>query len=552
MSEYIFSQCSSLEKIFLNTASVDDSFNTASVLKGEELSYQIAHKYKNRTADHVTKSELLITINSPVADIATIYSVGNVPSELPAYPDNCDEGYITTSPGFFPDVLYPIEGNKIESFNNAYRAIWISVRTTSETKAGKFPIEIVFSEKDGAVVGKKTLTLEVIDAALPEQKLIFTQWFHADCISTFYNVDTFGEEHWGLIDSYMKMATAHGINMLLTPVFTPPLDTEVGGERPTVQLVDVEVNNGEYTFNFDKLLRWIDMGLKNNVRYFEISHLFTQWGALSTPKIEALVDGKKEKLFGWHTKSDSEEYNRFLSCLLPALIKVLREKGIADNTYFHISDEPHLKDLESYKKAKDSARELLRDFKIIDALSDFEFYKKGVVENPIPGLDAVDTFIQNGVSDLWTYNCCAQCNQNLSNRFMAMPSYRNRIIGCQLYKHNIKGFLHWGYNFYYTRYSKKYINPFLVTDAGGSFPSGDAFSVYPDKSGPIPSIRLKVFNEALQDMRAMQLLERYMSKKEIIALIDEISPVTFRSYPNTPDYILALREKINNKIKEFI
>ena len=40
--------------------------------------------------------------------------------------------------------------------------------------------------------------------------------------------------------------------MLLTPVFTPPLDTAIGGERRTVQLVDVHVTENGYTFGFDK------------------------------------------------------------------------------------------------------------------------------------------------------------------------------------------------------------------------------------------------------------------------------------------------------------
>ena len=36
--------------------------------------------------------------------------------------------------------------------------------------------------------------------------------------------------------------------MLLTPVFTPPLDTTVNGERLTVQLVDVRRDAGVYSF----------------------------------------------------------------------------------------------------------------------------------------------------------------------------------------------------------------------------------------------------------------------------------------------------------------
>ncbi len=50
------------------------------------------------------------------------------------------------------------------------------------------------------------------------------------------------------------MVVDNGINMILTPLFTPPLDTKVGGERPTVQLVDVNMDGDKYTFNFDNLI----------------------------------------------------------------------------------------------------------------------------------------------------------------------------------------------------------------------------------------------------------------------------------------------------------
>ena len=51
----------------------------------------------------------------------------------------------------------------------------------------------------------------------------------------------------------MASAAEHGINMLLTPVFTPPLDTAKGGERTTVQLVDVTFADGQWSFGFDRL-----------------------------------------------------------------------------------------------------------------------------------------------------------------------------------------------------------------------------------------------------------------------------------------------------------
>lgn len=78
---------------------------------------------------------------------------------------------------------------------------------------------------------QKPFTLKVIDAVLPKQELLFTEWFHTDCIADYYKVPVFSEKHWELIESFMRMAAQGGVNLILTPVFTPPLDTEVGGER---------------------------------------------------------------------------------------------------------------------------------------------------------------------------------------------------------------------------------------------------------------------------------------------------------------------------------
>jgi len=156
------------------------------------------------------------------------------------------------------------------------------------------------------------------------------------------------------------------------------------------------------------------------------------------------------------------------------------------------------------------------------------------------------------VAHLWAYYCCSQ-GYRVSNRFLAMPSARNRIIGLQLYKFGIEGFLQWGYNFYYSQLSRELINPFFTTDAKNAFPAGDPFSVYPGEGKPIESIRLKVFKEALQDMRALQLLENYMPKENIVALLEKEAGMTlqFDQYPKGNNYLLRMRETVNKLIQQY-
>lgn len=530
-------QVSSLQRVFLDGRCDLTEHNCGSVLKGERYSYQIVYKSSEKFFAE-------IVIDSPLSQFITVRSVGNVPSELPVYESDCDF-YERNEPGLFPDVLFPIENSRVLIKRQNYYALWITVDLPKNTDAGDYEIKIKL-KKDGEIISENIFGLHVINAVLPEQKLIYTQWFHSDSIANYYKIPVFCEEFWALVESFIKAAVNTGVNMLLTPVFTPPLDTEIGGERLTVQLVDVKFKNGKYSFGFDRLIRWVRLAQKCGIKYFEISHLFSQWGAKYTPKIMAEVNGSQKRIFGWETSADSIEYAEFLSAFIPQLIKVIRSLGIENSTFFHISDEPNEDQIESYSRAKSTVAPLLEDFPIIDALSDYSFYESGIINNPIPCTNDIESFIEKGFPHPWTYYCCGQGGK-LSNRFFGMPLSTTRIIGFQLFKYGIEGFLQWGFNFYNSQYSLRSIDPFAVTDADSAFPSGDSFTVYPGKSGAIESVRSEVFYQALQDIRALTLLCDRIGKKRTIAAVEaDFGIITFFDYPRGTEKMLNLRKSVNN------
>lgn len=530
-------QVSSLQRVFLDGRCDLTEHNCDSVLKGERYSYQIAYKSSEKFFAE-------IVIDSPLSQFITVRSVGNVPSELPVYESDC-EFCERNEPGLFPDVLFPIENNRVLIKRQNYYALWITVDLPKDTDAGDYEIKIKL-KKDGETISENIFGLHVINAVLPEQKLIYTQWFHSDSIANYYKIPVFCEKFWALVESFIKAAVHTGVNMLLTPVFTPPLDTEIGGERLTVQLVDVKLKNGKYSFGFDRFIRWVRLAQKCGIEYFEISHLFSQWGAKYTPKIVAEVNGSQKRIFGWETSADSIEYAEFLSAFIPQLIKVIRSLGIEKSTFFHISDEPNEDQIESYSRSKSTVAPLLEDFPIIDALSDYSFYESGIINNPIPCTNDIESFIEKGFPHPWTYYCCGQGGK-LSNRFFGMPLSTTRIIGFQLFKYGIEGFLQWGFNFYNSQYSLRSIDPFAVTDADSAFPSGDSFTVYPGKSGAIESVRSEVFFQALQDMRALTLLCDRIGKKRTIAAVEaDFGIITFFDYPRGTEKMLNLRKSVNN------
>ncbi len=531
---------SSLNKIFKDIQPNFEEFTSFSALANENFSFQIAVKPETSAEEDLT-----IEVDSFLKNSITVYEVKNIPCGEKGE-KNFDSFHYDLNRTEFPDLLMPVE-NKIELTPGEWTSVWFEYKP-EKLISGKKKITVKLTAGNQTI--EKTFLLNIIDAVLPKQELLFTNWFHNDCLCTYYDVEVFSEKYWEIVENYIKNASERGLNMLLTPVFTPPLDTEIGGERPTVQLVGVEKKGKYYSFDFMNFRRYINLCLDNGIEAFEISHFFTQWGAKHAPKIVATVNGEEKRIFGWETKASGKPYTEFLEAFACAFRKEVEELGIKERCWLHVSDEPNEKQIKEYEKAANIIRRLFADFNMLDALSDIKYFKNGLIKTPVCGEDEADIF-RAEVKDFWTYYCCTQIHSFLPNRMFAQPSIRNRILGVLLYKYDAKGFLHWGHNFWYAQYSKHPIDPFKTTDAGGSFPSGDSFVVYPGENGkPLNSLRHIVFADALQDLRAFRLLETLTSREHVLTLIEKglDIPLSFRNYPHEQQWLLNLRARINNEI----
>lgn len=533
---------SSLEKVFSDEKPIAPEFKKFSMLKNERSSFQMAFCPEKDAA-------ITAEIGGSLAEHIKAYIVKEVPVGT-ACNEKADDFFLRKTSGQYPDYLQPLD-SEIKLNGGRWYSLWCEVMPDGSC-IGENTVTVDIKENN-ETLARGEIEIEVIDTELPKQELIFTNWYHSDCICNYYGIEPFSDEYWRINRNFIKTAVEHGMNCILTPIFTPPLDTWVGGERRTVQLVKVHRRGGKYSFDFRNLKKWIAMCRECGIEYFEMSHFFTQWGAKHAPKIVALDrKGRQKKIFGWATRTSSRDYDDFLRQFAAAFIKVAESEGIKDKCFIHVSDEPNEKHLATYRKRSKLISEIFPGFKVIDALSEFEYYKCGAVKNPIPCEDSINNFVGN-VPELWTYYCCGPDHSYMPNRFMAMPSLRNRVLGMIMYKYDVKGFLQWGYNFYNTQDSTKAIDPFKVTDAGGGFPSGDSFVVYPGENGEtLASLRLKVFYDGFQDMTALKLLESKIGREKVLELIDKdlSKPLTFSEYPHENDWLLGMREKINKMIKE--
>lgn len=117
--------------------------------------------------------------------------------------------------------------------------------------------------------------------------------------------------------------------------------------------------------------------------------------------------------------------------------------------------------------------------------------------------------------------------------------------------YEIRGFLHWGFNFYHSQLSRYPINPYLTTSADHAFPSGDGFIVYPGKGTVYPSIHGEIMYEAVQDLGICEALEAKIGREAVTALIDEKAgrPLNFEQYPKTDAFLEELRAELLERLK---
>ena len=243
-------------------AFVDDSIENfqplthISALAGEKLSVQLLYVDEGRGA-LPTRPFLTLSIEGDLAPYVTLRDVRSVPVDRPVYPQRFDSQYLRTTPGIYPDVLTPLRyGGYVVVSREKLRSLWVEIDIPRGfTGSGALTLSLLLTRAgvgdtgitdyaDRPKLSEDSLTVEVIPADLPEQKTLFTQWFYADCLASYYNVEVWSDRHFEIIEDFLRAAAARGRNMVYTPLLTPALNVVPPYLRNPSQLVKVDLTNG--------------------------------------------------------------------------------------------------------------------------------------------------------------------------------------------------------------------------------------------------------------------------------------------------------------------
>lgn len=438
-------------------------------------------------------------------------------------------------PGFVPDPLF--EENALWMRSGETHSFWISLRPVRPVKAGRHTVRIcVTGEGDGAphVLNLRVRVHPVM--IRPRRDFSVIHWFYNDSLLDFHHCDAFDKRYWSVLPNYLRNLAEHGQDTVYVPVFTPPLD---GVKRPTQLLRVTETKPGRYSFDWRDVRKYIATARACGIRRFEWTHLFTQWGARHALRIYHGQGLDKRVLWPPETPATGPVYRDFLRQFLPAFARFLRRGNLMDRSFFHLSDEPHDAEQQAnYRAARELLRELAPWMRVMDALSDATFARQKLVDTPVCTISGVDEFIGQGMP-VWCYFCC-QPRERYLNRMLDDSLAKIRMSGWLFHRWPLKGFLHWGYNFWYAPGSQKRIDPFQTSDGENwpGWPHGDPFLVYPGSDGPLDSIRWEVFAESLQDYALLQSLKVRRDDRRLARLR------SFKDFPKTEKWINRTRNAL--------
>ena len=538
---------SALEKPFADQEiSEFEERNRISALRGERVSFQLIYTYK---MDEVEKREWVLyrpEISGPLAPYATLSALRGVGVQKPCVGTpaaRADKNYLRTKPGLYPDLIAPLgKDNKFVSASDILNSLWIDIELPEDTAlVGEQTLTVdILRCKDGERIASHTYTVDILPASLPEEKVLYTQFFYHQSIAGYYCVKEYSERHWEIMENYLRLARKEGMNTLFTPISLVRLH---------------KLGPCKYRAELSRFKRYIAMANRLGYKMIEISHLFTAGNcAYASNSLSYYENGEKISLGG--RSATDPEVTAVIRTALSAIIRYFKKHDDDRRLIFHVADEPAADKIDNFRAARATIADLIDPYEGVDAIygtSDAiaAYYLEGLIRNPSPETPHVEHFHSLGVKNLWTYYCCGP-TEKYSNRFIAQSSPVTRSLAMQMFKFHIHGFLHWGINYYGGGDCGGMTLPYIDQSAQNWVSAGDSFTLYPAMNGTAyESLRAVIMQQVLQDIRAMQLCESLYSHEEVVAAIESVfgKELHFETCAQDVATMEAIRERINEMIR---
>ncbi len=407
--------------------------------------------------------------------------VGSIPIEQNT-PKYRKADLIRPAPARFPDYL--AEENETTVEKGQYKAVFLTMKVPHGAEAGTYHGSATIKTDKGEQ--SLPLNLTVYPLTLPDERhLMVTEWYTTGRFQKFHGIDSaYSEQFYRMLGVYASNMAEHRQNVF----------------RVSLDLISSKLaKDGKLRFDFSRFDKWAEVFWNTGRMDLLETGFVARFGEGGWSSREIVLrDFRVEKEpTGQAITVPGRE---FLPQFLPALENHLREKGWLDKTVFHIADEPSNHNVMSWREASQFVHQHAPALRRIDAIETTHCFD--ALEIWVPKLDYLATWYntyekaRRQGAELWFYTVGIFQKGSLPNKTVDVPLIESRILHWLNYRFGLKGYLHWGFNFW--------------TDDPYNAPGqhrGDGWHVYPKKDGLINSLRWEQMRNGIADYEYLWMLE---------------------------------------------
>lgn len=405
------------------------------------------------------------------------------------------------------DALQPLANNEFEVTAQT-EALYLAFFVDESALAGEFTFS--FDLRTGGSMVSIPVSLKIFNVTIPKEKnLYISNWYRADNIATQHNLEMWSEEHWEMIEKYADLMA----RTRQTHFWIPNEIREIS-----------KLDDGTYEFRFDRTKRLIELFLSKGFTHIEGNLIYARADFWDSTFIVNIL--------GETVPAKSPEAYEFVSQYLKAWKAFLEENNWLHLLHQHVGDEPIEACKDEYRILSSIVRKHLPGVSLMEAVETYDL--DGAVDIWIPKNNYFkenrDKFerIRNNGDELWFYTCCYPGGYYL-NRFWDMPLIRTRLLHWGNYRYDLKGYLHWGFNWCDAP------DPFNHKDI--FFPPGDTHISYPAGKEVWGSMRIEAMRAGVQDYELFHMLAK--KNKE---LADELCKSCLEAFDQPNEDIVHFEE----------
>ena len=402
----------------------------------------------------------------------------------------------------------------------APQSVFVRFDIPEDTKPGKYEgsfalvLSHLFDEEK--TIGKITYSLEVSEFTMPtkaDRKFEVDLWQLHCTVSKYVGIPNWSEEHFALIEEYLKPLAAMGQSNITIIASQIPWSGQrcflepVKANMFQYSMIPVEKTENGYVYDYSLMDRYIEMCFRHGIdRKIEVFGLIGNWNSPEhgygnfTEMPDAIRIRYKDTDGSYRYMKSEEDISHYIRSLQDHFI----EKGWIDKVRV-IADEPWYYDV--LRNTLEVIHKIAPEFKFKACFYEKKFYDAFqdiisdfcIVFHGLPlAYEEWKRLYREDTEHCFTCYVC--CNPDLPNIFLRSDLLETRYITAFAQYLGLKGFLRWNYAIWPADPRRDIRYP--------KWAAGDTNMVYPGADAkPELTLRYLTLCRGIEDYELLRMLE---------------------------------------------